>query len=61
MITIISTLVASSYVLGLVWMLISMKSSPEGYQDELGFHEGRCLAVVIDASDEFVSNEKIAA
>jgi hypothetical protein len=42
-------------------MLVSMKSSPEGYQDELGFHEGRCLAVVIDASNEFGSHEKIAA
>ena len=61
MITIIATLVASSYALGMVWMLRSMKNSPEGYQDELGFHEGRCLGVVIDASDEFGSNDKIAA
>jgi hypothetical protein len=61
MISIIATLVASAYVIGLVWMLRSMKRSPEGYEDESGFHEGRQLGVVIESSHEFLSDEKIAA
>ncbi len=61
MISIIATLVASAYVIGLVWMLRSMKRSPEGYEDESGFHEGRPLGIVIEASHEFLSDEKIAA
>lgn len=61
MITIIATLVASAYVFGLVWMLRSMKRSPEGYEDEFGFHEVRRQAVVIECSNEFRSDDKIAA
>jgi hypothetical protein len=61
MITIIATLVASAYLIGLVWMLRSMKRSPEGYEDEFGFHEVRREAVVIESSDEFIADEKIAA
>ncbi len=61
MITLIATLAASVYVIGLVWMLRSMKRSPEGYEDESGFHEGRQLGVVIECSNEFLSDEKIAA
>jgi hypothetical protein len=61
MITIIATLVASAYLIGLVWMLRSMKRSPEGYEDEFGFHEVRRQAVVIESSHEFISDEKIAA
>jgi hypothetical protein len=61
MITIIATLVASAYLIGLVWMLRSMKRSPEGYEDEFGFHEVRRQAVVIESSHEFISDEQIAA
>ena len=61
MITLIASLIASAYLIGLVWMLRSMQRSPEGYEDELGFHEGRSLGVVIEASHEFISHEKIAA
>jgi hypothetical protein len=61
MITIIATLVASAYLIGLVWMLRSMKRSPEGYEDEFGFHEVSRQAVVIESSHEFISEEKIAA
>lgn len=61
MITLIAILVASAYVLGLVWMLRSMKHCTEGYEDEFGFHEGRQLGVVIDSSHEFLSDEKMAA
>ena len=42
-------------------MLRSMKRSPEGYEDEFGFHEVRREAVVIESSDEFIADEKIAA
>jgi hypothetical protein len=61
MITLIATLVAASYLIGLVWMLRSMKRSPEGYEDELGFHEGRCFCEVIDATRDFDTQEKTAA
>jgi hypothetical protein len=61
MITIFVILVASAYLTSLVWMLHSLKRSPEGYEDELGFHEGRSLGVVIDASHEFISHEQRAA
>ncbi len=61
MITLIASLVGSAYLVGLVWMLRSMKRSPEGYEDELGFHEGRCLAEVIDASHEFIAQDQRAA
>ena len=61
MITLIASLVAASYLIGLVWMLRSMKRSPEGYEDEFGFHEGRALGVVIDAAHEFTPREQTAA
>ena len=61
MITLIATLVASTYVISLVLMLRSIKRSPEGYEDELGFHEGRQLGIVIESSNEFLSQQKLAA
>ena len=57
MLTLIATLVAAAYVIGLVWMLRSIKRSPEGYEDKFGFHEGRCLGGV----QGFVDREKPAA
>jgi hypothetical protein len=53
MTTLIISLVSVSYLAGLVYMLRAMKRSPEGYEDELGFHEGRAMGVVIEATHEF--------
>jgi hypothetical protein len=61
MITLIASLIATAYLIGLVFMLRSMKRSPEGYEDEMGFHEGCRLGVVIDGSHEFISQAKHAA
>ena len=61
MITLIASLIATAYLIGLVFMLRSMKRSPEGYEDEMGFHEGSRLGVVIDGSHEFISQAKHAA
>ena len=61
MITLIVSLVAATYISGFVWMLVSMKRSPEGYEDELGFHQGCERAVVVDATQQFAAQDRKAA